>query len=86
MRAAVGRKPTEGTNLVTSARREGVWLGSIARAFDVGTDALAPPSRPGQPLPGIRAGNQEWLFAFPGGVPLEAGVIVAGVIEVGDAP
>ena len=72
MRAAAGRKPVEGSNLITFARRERAWLGSIARASDMGLDAAAPLRRPGQPPPGIRARNQGRLFAFAGGVPLEA--------------
>jgi uncharacterized protein GlcG (DUF336 family) len=71
----------EGNNLVALARMDGAWLGSIdtapgraftARAFDMGTDALAPPCEPGQPLFGIYASNQGRLMVFPGAVPLKA--------------
>jgi len=67
----------EGNNLVAFARMDGAWLGSIdtapgraftARAFDMGTDALAPLCQPGQPLFGIHASNQGRLMVFPGTV------------------
>jgi uncharacterized protein GlcG (DUF336 family) len=81
----------EGNNLVAFARMDGAWLGSIdiaqgkaytARAFDMGTDALAPLSQPGQPLFGITASNQGRLIVFPGGVPLKAGGTVVGAVGV----
>jgi uncharacterized protein GlcG (DUF336 family) len=81
----------EGNNLVTFARMDGAWLGSIdiaqgkaytARAFDMGTDALAPLCQPGQPLFGITASNQGRLIVFPGGVPLKADGTVVGAIGV----
>src|SRR3954471_17112497 len=68
----------EGNNLVAFARMDGAWLGSIdiaqgkaytARAFDMGTDALASMCQPGEPLFGIHASNQGRLVIFPGGVP-----------------
>jgi uncharacterized protein GlcG (DUF336 family) len=81
----------EGNNLVAFARMDGAWLGSIdiaqskaytARAFDAGTDALAPLSQPGQPLFGIQASNQGRIIMFPGGVPLKADGTVVGAIGV----
>lgn len=86
MRAAAGRKPVEGSNLITFARRERAWLSSIARTSDMGMDAAAPPRQPGQPRPGVGARNQGPLFAFADGVPLEAGGSVVGAMEVSDAP
>lgn len=81
----------EGNNLVAFARMDGAWLGSIdiaqskaftARAFDMGTDALAPLSQPGQPLFGIQSSNQGRIIMFPGGVPLKADGTVVGAIGV----
>ena len=81
----------DGLNLVTFARMDGAWLGSIdiaqgkaytARAFDMGTDQLAPLCQPGQPLFGIHASNQGRLVVFPGGVPLTADGTVVGAIGV----
>jgi len=79
----------EGNNLVAFARMDGAWLGSIdiaqgkaytARAFDMGTDALAPMCQPGEPLFGIHASNQGRPVIFPGGVPLKADGGVVGAI------
>jgi uncharacterized protein GlcG (DUF336 family) len=53
-----------------------------ARAFDMGTDALAPLCQPGQPLFGIHASNQGRLMVFPGAVPLKADDTVVGAIGV----
>lgn len=81
----------DGNNLVTFARMNGAWLGSIdiaqgkaytARAFDMGTDDLAPLCQPGQPLFGIHASNQGRIIVFPGGVPLTADGTVVGAIGV----
>jgi uncharacterized protein GlcG (DUF336 family) len=79
----------EGNNLVAFVRMDGAWLGSIdiaqgkaytARAFDMGTDALAPMCQPGEPLFGIHASNQGRLIIFPGGVPLKTDGAVVGAI------
>lgn len=81
----------DGNNLVTFARMDGAWLGSIdiahgkaytARAFDMGTEDLAPLCQPGQPLFGIHASNQGRIIIFPGGVPLKADGTVVGAIGV----
>jgi uncharacterized protein GlcG (DUF336 family) len=81
----------EGNNLVAFARMDGAWLGSIdiaqgkaytARAFDMGTDALAPLAQPGQSLFGIQASNQGRIIVFPGGVPITADGTVVGAIGV----
>jgi uncharacterized protein GlcG (DUF336 family) len=80
-----------GNNLVAFARMDGAWLGSIdiaqgkaytARAFDMGTDALAPLAQPGQSLFGIQASNQGRIIVFPGGVPITADGTVVGAIGV----
>jgi uncharacterized protein GlcG (DUF336 family) len=81
----------EGANLVAFARMDGAWLGSIdialgkaftARAFDLGTEELAPMSQPGQPLYGITATNHGRVVILPGGLPLKAGGVVVGAIGV----
>jgi uncharacterized protein GlcG (DUF336 family) len=81
----------EGANLVAFARMDGAWLGSIdiaqgkaftARAFDLGTEELAPMSQPGQPLYGITATNHGRVVILPGGLPLQAGGAVVGAIGV----
>lgn len=81
----------DGNNLVTFARMDGAWLGSIdiahgkaytARAFDMGTEDLAPLCQPGQPLFGIHASNQGRIIIFPGGVPLKADGTVVGAIGI----
>jgi len=81
----------DGNNLVAFARMDGAWLGSIdiaqgkaytARAFDMGTDDLAPLCQPGQPLFGIHTSNQGRLIIFPGGLPLKVDGVVVGAIGV----
>lgn len=81
----------EGANLVAFARMDGAWLGSIdialgkaftARAFDLGTEELAPMSQPGQPLYGITATNHGRVVILPGGLPLRADGAVVGAIGV----
>lgn len=81
----------DGANLVAFARMDGAWLGSIdialgkaftARAFDLGTEELAPMSQPGQPLYGITATNHGRVVILPGGLPLRAGGAVVGAIGV----
>lgn len=70
MPAVAYRKPVEGSNLVAYTCRDGARLGSIARAFDADMDTRAPPSRAGQPPPGIHASHRDRFIVFPGGVPL----------------
>jgi uncharacterized protein GlcG (DUF336 family) len=81
----------EGNNLVAFVRMDGALLGSIdiaqgkaytARAFDMGTDELAPLAQPGQPLFGIHASNQGRVIVFPGGVLLKADDTVVGAVGV----
>ena len=80
-----------GGNVVTFARMDGAWLGSIdiaqdkaytARAFDMGTKDLAPLSQPGQPLFGVHTSNRGRIIVFAGGVPLTADGTVVGAIGV----
>lgn len=80
-----------GNNLVTFARMDGAWLGSVdiaqnkaytARAFDMSTLELAPLCQPGQPLFGIEASNRGRIIIFPGGIPLRANGSVVGAIGV----
>lgn len=81
----------DGNNLVSFARMDTAWLGSIdiaqgkaytARAFDMPTRDLGPLSQPGQPLFGIHASNQGKLIIFPGGIPLSAEGMVVGAVGV----
>lgn len=80
-----------GNNLVTFARMDGAWLGSVdiaqnkaytARAFDMSTMELTPLCQPGQPLFGIEASNHGRIIIFPGGIPLRANGSVVGAIGV----
>jgi uncharacterized protein GlcG (DUF336 family) len=81
----------EGGNLVTFARMDDAWRGSIdiaqnkaytARAFDMPTKDLAPLAQPGAPLYGIEASNHGRLIVFAGGIPLVSDGRVAGAIGV----
>src|SRR5258705_3311452 len=81
----------DGGNLVTFARMDDAWLGSIdiaqgkaytARAFDMPTKDLAPLAQPGGPLYGIEASNRARLIVFAGGIPLVSRGRVVGAIGV----
>jgi uncharacterized protein GlcG (DUF336 family) len=81
----------DGGNLVTFARMDDAWLGSIdiaqnkaytARAFDMPTKDLAPLAQPGAPLYGIEASNHGRLIVFAGGIPLVSDGRVVGAIGV----
>ncbi|MCA9789914.1 MAG: heme-binding protein [Cyanobacteria bacterium HKST-UBA05] len=81
----------EGGNLVSFARMDGAWLGSIdiamnkaytARAFDMTTETLGKYSQPGEALYGIEASNQGRLIIFGGGIPLKRDGRVVGAIGV----
>jgi uncharacterized protein GlcG (DUF336 family) len=81
----------EGGNLVTFARMDDAWRGSIdiaqnkaytARAFDMPTKDLAPLAQPGAPLYGIEASNHGRLIVFAGGIPLVSDGRVVGAIGV----
>ncbi|MFN2476982.1 MAG: heme-binding protein [Chthoniobacterales bacterium] len=80
-----------GGNLVTFARMDGAWLGSIdiainkaftARAFDISTEELATMSQPGKPFFGIHASNGGRVMIFAGGIPLKRDGKVVGAIGV----
>lgn len=68
-----------GANLVSFARMDGAWLGSLdisikkaktARFFDMNTGVIGELSQPGQPLFNIEHSNNG-LITFPGGVPIK---------------
>ena len=80
-----------GGNLVTHARMDGAWIGSIdisinkawtARAFDMETKELKADSQSGGPLFGIHASNGGRVMIFAGGVPLTRDGQIAGAIGV----
>jgi uncharacterized protein GlcG (DUF336 family) len=78
-----------GANLLTFARMDGAWLGSIeiaqnkaytARAFDMSTKELAKISQPGDSAYGIAMSTNHKIAIFSGGIPLKAGDVVVGAI------
>lgn len=80
-----------GGNLVSHARMDGAWIGSIdisinkaftARAFDITTKDLAENSQPGQQFFGIHASNHGRVMIFAGGIPLRRGDQVVGAVGV----
>jgi uncharacterized protein GlcG (DUF336 family) len=80
-----------GGNLVSHARMDGAWIGSIeisinkaftARAFDIETAQLAKNSQPGQQFFGIHASNHGRVMIFAGGIPLRRGGAIIGAIGV----
>jgi uncharacterized protein GlcG (DUF336 family) len=80
-----------GGHLVSHARMDGAWIGSIdisinkaftARAFDIETAQLAENSQPGQQFFGIHASNHGRVMIFAGGVPLQRGGAIVGAIGV----
>src|SRR3954452_8928981 len=69
-----------GGNLVSFARMDGAWLGSIdiainkaftSRAFDIATKDLSKLSQPGEDFFGIHVSNHGRIMIFAGGVPLK---------------
>src|ERR1700741_1973112 len=81
----------EGGNLVTHARMDGAWIGSIdisinkaftSRAFDITTKDLATHSQSGGQFFGIHASNHGKIMIFAGGIPLKRGGKVVGAIGV----
>jgi uncharacterized protein GlcG (DUF336 family) len=81
----------EGGNLVSHARMDGAWIGSIdvsinkaftARAFDISTAELSKNSQPGQQFYGIQNSNHGRIMIFAGGVPLRRNGSVVGAIGV----
>ena len=80
-----------GGNLVSHARMDGAWIGSIdisinkaftSRAFDISTKDLAEPSQPGGQFYGIHVSNAGRIRIFAGGVPLVGDGGVVGAIGV----
>jgi uncharacterized protein GlcG (DUF336 family) len=80
-----------GGNLVSHARMDGAWIGSIdisinkaftARAFDISTAQLGENSQPGQQFYGIQNSNHGRIMIFAGGVPLRRKGSVVGAIGV----
>ena len=76
-----------GGNLITHARMDGAWLGSIdiainkawtARAFDMATEDLGKIAQSGKPLFGIDSTNHAKVVIFGGGVPVKPGDVVIG--------
>ena len=68
-----------GANLISFARMDGAWLGSLdisikkaktARFFDMNTGIIGELSQPGAPLFNIEHSNNG-LITFPGGVPIK---------------
>ena len=81
----------EGGNLVSHARMDRAWIGSIdvsinkaftARAFDISTAELSKNSQPGQQFYGIQNSNHGRIMIFAGGVPLRHNGSVIGAIGV----
>jgi uncharacterized protein GlcG (DUF336 family) len=81
----------EGGNLVSFARMDGAWLGSIdiainkaftSRAFDIATKDLSKLSQPGEDFFGIHVSNHGRIMIFAGGVPLKHEGKVIGAIGV----
>ena len=81
----------EGGNLVSHARMDGAWIGSIdisqkkaytARAFDISTKDLATHSQSGNQFFGIHASNDGRIMIFAGGIPLKKDGKVVGAIGV----
>jgi len=80
-----------GGNLVSHARMDGAWIGSIdisinkaftSRAFDIATKDLAAYSQSGGQFFGIHVSNNGRVMIFAGGIPLRRGNEVVGAIGV----
>lgn len=80
-----------GGNLVSFARMDGAWLGSVtiaidkaftARAFNLSTAELGKLSQPGKPFYGIQGSNQGRVMIFPGGIPLHRDGEIVGAVGV----
>ena len=81
----------DGGNLVSHARMDQAWIGSIdisinkaftAKAFDISTRDLARFSQSGDQFFGIHASNQGRVMIFAGGIPLRRGGRVLGAVGV----
>ncbi len=85
-----------GGNLLSFARMDGAWLGSIsiaidkaftARAFDMSTADLGEASQPDGALFGINTSNGGRIVIFAGGVPLsKEDEVVGGIGASGGTP
>ena len=84
-----------GANLVSFARMDGAWLGSVDIAikkaktsvfFNMSTGEIGKISQPGKPLFGIEHSNQG-LITFPGGIPIHNrnGELIGGIGVSGDS-
>lgn len=80
-----------GGNLVSHARMDGAWIGSVdisikkawtSRAFDIATKDLAEHSQSGNQFFGIHASNDGRVMIFAGGIPLKRDGKVVGAIGV----
>jgi uncharacterized protein GlcG (DUF336 family) len=80
-----------GGNLVSHARMDGAWIGSIdisikkaytSRAFDIATKDLATHSQSGNQFFGIHASNDGKIMIFAGGIPLKKDGKVVGAVGV----
>lgn len=80
-----------GGNLVSHARMDGAWIGSIdisinkaftSRAFDISTKDLATHSQSGGQFFGIHVSNGGRIMIFAGGIPLKKDGKVVGAIGV----
>jgi uncharacterized protein GlcG (DUF336 family) len=78
-----------GGNLISHARMDGAWLGSIdisihkaftSRAFDMATEDLAKMAQSGKPLFGINSTNHELIVIFAGGMPVKVDGKVIGAV------
>jgi uncharacterized protein GlcG (DUF336 family) len=80
-----------GGNLISHARMDGAWIGSIdisikkaytSRAFNIATKDLAEHSQSGNQFFGIHASNDGKIMIFAGGIPLKKDGVVVGAIGV----
>jgi uncharacterized protein GlcG (DUF336 family) len=80
-----------GGNLVSHARMDGAWIGSIdisinkaftSRAFDITTKDLGTHSQSGGQFFGIHVSNGGRIMIFAGGIPLKRDGKVVGAIGV----
>ena len=81
----------EGGNLISHARMDGAWMGSIdisinkaftSRAFDISTMDLAQHSQSGGQFFGIHVSNHGRVMVFAGGIPLKREGKIVGAVGV----
>ena len=81
----------EGGNLISHARMDGAWIGSIdisinkaftSRAFDISTMDLAQHSQSGGQFFGIHVFNHGRVMVFAGGIPLKCEGRIVGAVRV----